>query len=298
MLGFVISFRTTSSFDRYNDGRRYWTQIVFNSRILARTVWFHVPGATESFIFQEVALSQTADNAISVPSEMHPISSEDKQKYEAMTLVEKATAINLILAYAVAIKHYLQGEDGIFYEDLYPLVSYLPRRGHPFPAIIPLTDLDYYKLKYIKKHSQGSTQSSSPFTEISNQDSSPSANSSLSSRLTRSTRSEVALIWSDLESQKPPACLKAELPPKHCWRSAFPIPLLRRAWNAVTTHTRDGEDKQHCKNIPLEISLYLVRMFHCTQNLKYSFRLKSSYISALQSRGVLKGNDPTLCMPC
>jgi len=238
--------------------------------------------------FSERLLSQTADNAISVPSEMHPISSEDKQKYEAMTLVEKTTAINLLLAYAVAIKHYLRGEDGIFYEDLYPLVSYLPRREHRFPAIIPLADLHYYKLKYIKEH-----------PEISNQDSPPSAKSSLSSRLTRSTKSEeVALIWPDPESQKPPACLGAELPPKHCWRSAFPFHLLHRAWNAVTADTRDGEDKKYCENIPLEISLYLVRMFNYTQNLKHSFRLKSSYISALQSRGVLKGNDPTLCMPC
>jgi len=235
----------------------------------------------QSLSFSERSLSQTADNAISVPSEK--ISSEHKQEYEARTLVEKTTAINLILAYAVAIKHYLRGEDGICYEDLYPLVSYLPLQEHRFPAIIPLADLDHYKLKYIKEHPQ---------------DSSPSAPPSLCSRLRRSTKSkEVASRWFDLESQKPPACLEAELPSEYCWRSAFPFPLLRRAWNAVTTHTRDGEDKQHCKNIPLEISLYLVRMFHYTQNLKHSFRLKSSYISALQSRGVLKDNDPTLCMP-
>lgn len=35
--------------------------------------------------------------------------------------------INLVQAYSVAMKHFLRGETGIFYEDLYPLVAFLPR---------------------------------------------------------------------------------------------------------------------------------------------------------------------------
>lgn len=34
----------------------------------------------------------------------------------AKMLVEKKTVINLLGAYAVAVKHYLRGEDGIYYE--------------------------------------------------------------------------------------------------------------------------------------------------------------------------------------
>jgi putative membrane protein len=45
VLGFVISYRTTSSFERYNEGRKYWSQIIYASRTLARLIWFHVPGA-------------------------------------------------------------------------------------------------------------------------------------------------------------------------------------------------------------------------------------------------------------
>lgn len=45
VLGFVISYRTTSSFERYNEGRKYWSQIVYAARTLARLIWFHVPGA-------------------------------------------------------------------------------------------------------------------------------------------------------------------------------------------------------------------------------------------------------------
>ncbi|KAF5310092.1 hypothetical protein D9619_010530 [Psilocybe cf. subviscida] len=45
VLGFVISYRTTSSFERYNEGRKLWSQITLASRTFARTVWFHVPHA-------------------------------------------------------------------------------------------------------------------------------------------------------------------------------------------------------------------------------------------------------------
>lgn len=55
VLGFVISYRTTASFERYNEGRRYWSQIILASRTFARTVWFHVPG--ESISFHLITLS-------------------------------------------------------------------------------------------------------------------------------------------------------------------------------------------------------------------------------------------------
>ena len=44
VLGFVISYRTTSSFERYNEGRRLWSQIILNTRTFARLVWFHASG--------------------------------------------------------------------------------------------------------------------------------------------------------------------------------------------------------------------------------------------------------------
>ena len=35
--------------------------------------------------------------------------------------------ISLIQAYSVAMKHFLRGETGIYYEDLFPLIAFLPR---------------------------------------------------------------------------------------------------------------------------------------------------------------------------
>lgn len=35
---------------------------------------------------------------------------------------------------SVAVKHYLRGEEGIYYEDLYPLLRHLPKPKYQLPA--------------------------------------------------------------------------------------------------------------------------------------------------------------------
>ncbi|CAE6443349.1 unnamed protein product [Rhizoctonia solani] len=111
ILGFVISYRTSSSFERYNEGRRLWSTIVLASRTFSRTVWFHVPD-TPSTATPETAVEARARN-----------------------LIEKRTVINLVEAFSVAVKHYLRGEEGIYYEDLYHLVKFLP--AYSLPAGMP-----------------------------------------------------------------------------------------------------------------------------------------------------------------
>ena len=80
VLGFVISYRTSSSFERYNEGRRLWSSVIFASRNLARTVWFHVPdtAATPAATFTQAKAEES----------------------KARTLVEKKTVLNLIEAFA------------------------------------------------------------------------------------------------------------------------------------------------------------------------------------------------------
>ncbi|KAL4080124.1 Bestrophin, RFP-TM, chloride channel-domain-containing protein [Scleroderma yunnanense] len=119
VLGFVISFGTTSSYDRHNEARKLWSRMFFATRTFARVVWFHVP-----------------ENAVGVKMEPNDQNLLDKCKAE--TLVEKKTVINLLEAYAVAVKHYLRKEDNIYYEDLYPFVWFLPR--YSLPSNIPSHD--------------------------------------------------------------------------------------------------------------------------------------------------------------
>ncbi|PIL29976.1 hypothetical protein GSI_07887 [Ganoderma sinense ZZ0214-1] len=118
VLGFVVSYRTTASFERYNEGRRLWSQIILASRTLARTIWFHVP-------------------------EMMPAAEDDPSTPEqrrARVLIEKKTVVNLIEAFGVAVKHHLRGEDSVYYFDLYRLVKCLPSYALP-PGMPSLVDV-------------------------------------------------------------------------------------------------------------------------------------------------------------
>ncbi|KAJ3572238.1 hypothetical protein NP233_g3219 [Leucocoprinus birnbaumii] len=96
VLGLVISFRTSSAYERFQDGRKMWTNIGVVSRNLAQMIWIHVPA-------------------------------ERKQGSVLEATIEKKTMINLIQAFSVAVKHFLRDEPGAFYEDLYPLICFLPR---------------------------------------------------------------------------------------------------------------------------------------------------------------------------
>ncbi|MCJ1257382.1 hypothetical protein MMC24_005207 [Lignoscripta atroalba] len=100
VLGFVvglsISFRTSSAYERYVEGRKYWAQLIQASRDLARHIWIHA---------------------------------EERHDKDAETgkadLLAKLTALNLIVAFAVALKHKLRFEPYTNYPDLEHLVSHL-----------------------------------------------------------------------------------------------------------------------------------------------------------------------------
>jgi len=116
VLGLVISFRTSSAYERYQDGRKMWTNIMVGCRNLAQQIWIHVP------------------------NERKGNKPEDVKTLEA--IIEKKTMINLIQAFAVSVKHFLRGEPGVYYQDLYPLISFLPRYasniGHHDSDMLPL----------------------------------------------------------------------------------------------------------------------------------------------------------------
>ncbi|KAJ7031904.1 Bestrophin, RFP-TM, chloride channel-domain-containing protein [Mycena alexandri] len=117
VLGLVISFRTSTAYERYQDGRKMWTNITIASRNVAQIIWIHVP-------FERV--------------------DKDKKKMTVVqSVIEKKTMVNLVQAFSVAVKHFLRAEPGVYYEDLYPLICFLPRYantvGPPTPGdMLPL----------------------------------------------------------------------------------------------------------------------------------------------------------------
>jgi putative membrane protein len=41
VVGMAISFRTSTAYERYAEGRKYWSQLLFAGQNLARTIWIH-----------------------------------------------------------------------------------------------------------------------------------------------------------------------------------------------------------------------------------------------------------------
>ncbi|KAJ5148768.1 hypothetical protein N7448_000346 [Penicillium atrosanguineum] len=93
VVGLALSFRSSTAYERWADGRKYWAQLIQISRNLSRTIW---------------------------------VNTGERQGEEGkVDLLRKITAMNLILAFAVALKHKLRFEPDIAYEDLAGLVGHM-----------------------------------------------------------------------------------------------------------------------------------------------------------------------------
>ncbi|KAL4870529.1 hypothetical protein BDV12DRAFT_207588 [Aspergillus spectabilis] len=114
VLGFVVglslSFRSSTAYERWADGRKYWSLLVQTSRNLSRTIWINT--------------------------------SEREGELGKEDLLRKLTAINLISAFAIALKHKLRFEPDVGYDDLAGLVGYLDtfaKDAHDRQVIQPRT---------------------------------------------------------------------------------------------------------------------------------------------------------------
>ncbi|KAG8765033.1 hypothetical protein FRC12_007724 [Ceratobasidium sp. 428] len=117
VIGFVISYRAMSGYDRYWQGRTMWSDLIKNGRTIGRLIWLHVP------------------NTVSKPGT--ELSEKEKEREAEQVVNEKRTALALVEGYAVAMKHHLRGEPGIYYEDLYYLVTSIPHISKHFSTTSP-----------------------------------------------------------------------------------------------------------------------------------------------------------------
>lgn len=113
VLGFVIALRVTTGYDRYWMGRTGWSDTIRNIRTLSRLIWYHVP-------------ARLTPNRQDVPL-------RDIER----ALEEKKVALDLLEAFAFALKHHVRDEPGPYYEDLNPLLGAMERsiyHTHRFPG--------------------------------------------------------------------------------------------------------------------------------------------------------------------
>ncbi|KAI1092016.1 UPF0187-domain-containing protein [Rostrohypoxylon terebratum] len=92
VVGLGLSFRSSTAYERYAEGRKYWTQLIFTSQALGRVFW------------------------------LHAVEREGSKKQD---LLAKLTAMNLLVAFASSIKHKLRFEPYTYYDDLVDLVDHI-----------------------------------------------------------------------------------------------------------------------------------------------------------------------------
>lgn len=93
VVGLGLSFRSSTAYERYAEGRRFWTMAIMASHALGRVFWIHAKDAPG-------------------------------QNSKEATL-KKISAMNLVVAFSIALKHQLRFEPYTSYPDLQHLVGHL-----------------------------------------------------------------------------------------------------------------------------------------------------------------------------
>ncbi|KAB5576121.1 Bestrophin, RFP-TM, chloride channel-domain-containing protein [Coniochaeta sp. 2T2.1] len=93
VVGLGLSFRSSTAYERYAEGRRYWAQLILASQQLGRVFWIHAK--------------------------------ERDGELAQKDLLAKVTVLNLLVAFAVSLKHKLRYEPYAGYDDLASLVNHL-----------------------------------------------------------------------------------------------------------------------------------------------------------------------------
>jgi putative membrane protein len=245
VLGLVVSFRTSSAYERYSEGRKLWSDLTLTSRNIGMNIWLHVP-------------NQRVDK---VTKEKLPV---------VEAVIEKKSIINLVQAYSVSLKHFLRGEQGIYYEDMHPLICWLPRFACLPPAmptkadVLPLWSETADDESIMEKSPSPRPGASVATLPVSQADGTKSSASSFSraSRKKKVFDPEAALP--DVMSDRP---LKpSRNPPASSFWDYFGfLRFLRPIFRVIRgLHTHDltagGRVKKPMgveSNVPLEISLFL-----------------------------------------
>ncbi|KAK2460556.1 hypothetical protein APHAL10511_007026 [Amanita phalloides] len=111
VVGLILVFRNSTSYDRYWEGRKAFAQVTANARSLARLFWVNV------------ALPPTDDAPAYIRGKTPQTNVTNSQLRR-----RKIEALQLCLSFVYASKHYLRAEDGIDYTDYQDVLPYSTMR--------------------------------------------------------------------------------------------------------------------------------------------------------------------------
>ncbi|KAH6908713.1 Bestrophin, RFP-TM, chloride channel-domain-containing protein [Coprinopsis sp. MPI-PUGE-AT-0042] len=232
VLGLVISFRTSSAYERYQDGRKMWTNINTACRNLGQMFWLHV------------SVDRNPVGGVAPPTPL------------ACT-IEKKTMMNILQAFPVAVKHFLRGEQGVYYEDLYPLICFLPRYANAEP---------HHDERLPLWHEETAAEHAKEDADRSNRHDREVTEKSTSRASSRKPRKDNFDPEAALPSVAEHVQLKpARNPPETTLLDYIPLlRLFRWMIRALLKKAQPGEQRRRKKhvtvvesNVPLEITLFL-----------------------------------------
>ncbi|KAF8610823.1 UPF0187-domain-containing protein [Ceratobasidium sp. AG-I] len=121
VVGLILVFRNGTSYDRYYEGRKDFGTMMSNIRNLARLVWVNanLPLPSEDTHVKQPSAFMKIRGKTYEPSN----SIKNPVITAASLHTEKERALRLMIAFAVAVKHHLRGEEGVNYDDF---ISLLP----------------------------------------------------------------------------------------------------------------------------------------------------------------------------
>ncbi|KAK2593094.1 hypothetical protein QQS21_009224 [Conoideocrella luteorostrata] len=101
VLGFVValslSFRNSTAYERYSEGRKYWSQLASVTQSLARLVWVHT---------------------------------NEREECQTEDLLGKITFCNMLVSLSIALKHRLRFEPYTHYDDLQSRIRHISVIAH------------------------------------------------------------------------------------------------------------------------------------------------------------------------
>ncbi|KAI0743242.1 Bestrophin, RFP-TM, chloride channel-domain-containing protein [Irpex lacteus] len=274
ILGLVISFRTTTAYERYtlvftylykaspwsplapirfSEGRKLWTTLAMGSRNLAQIIWIHVPFECDD-----------------------PPEGTNEKQSDLRAVIEKKSMISLVHAYSISVKHLLRGEPGAYYEDLFPLISFLPRFSTLDEAgtehdILPLwrsSAMDYATYRRMSNGSDSTTPASEKLEENYQQ----LEECSKPVYWQKRKASDLEALLPDVPSEN--SLLPSRIPPHYNILHYIPflrgmVPRVRDDFDIHTDPSKNGRTATGKKirpkvadsNVPMEILLFISSYF-------------------------------------
>ncbi|POV97933.1 hypothetical protein PSHT_14300 [Puccinia striiformis] len=125
VIGFAISYRTSSAYTQYIEARKAWGNVIHHSRTLSRLIWIHLPNELTTHTSKDPATEEEVLKNPSDPCLSDPAHSQTFRTHSETPCYAREEDDG---QFGASFLQY-----GIYYEDLYHLTCMLPKYNQVGP---------------------------------------------------------------------------------------------------------------------------------------------------------------------